>query len=108
MDKHQLLVPVFKVMAFTDISLKDEHGNIFSVGPYYTEDSYWFKIGRKGELAVHEKGHAATAVVFSVGIPFQDKPVLPALTQLAEAVTSTIDAFESFDLRPFTEPEERL
>ena len=100
-DKHQLLIPVFKIMAFTDISLKDEHENIFTVGPYYTEDSYWFRIGREGNLAVHEKGHAATAIAFNVGVgvpsAFQDKPVIPSLTQLAEAVTSTIDAMLTLD-----------
>jgi hypothetical protein len=108
MDKHHLLIPVFKIMAFTGISLKDDSETIFSVGPYYTEDSDRFKIGREGNFAIHNKGHATTAVVFSVGVPFQDRPVIPALTQLAEAVTRTIDAFESLDLHPFVDLEERL
>jgi hypothetical protein len=99
-DKHQLLIPLFKIMQFTGIRLEDEDGNIFPADgqPYFTEDSYWFRV-RDGKLKVHEKGHAATAIVFSMGVPLQDKPVIPALTQLAESVAGTIDAFEAVNLR---------
>jgi hypothetical protein len=110
MDKHQLLVPVFKVMQFSGIRLEDERGNIFVADgqPYFTEDSYRFKILREGEFKVHDKGNAATAIVFSSGVPLTNKPVLPALTQLAETVSRTIDVFEMFEVRPITDPEERL
>ena len=101
-DKHQLLLPVFKIMQFTGISLEDEDGNIFPADgqPYLTDDSYWFKV-RDGKLKVHEKGRAATAIVFGVGVPLQDQPVVPALTKLAENVMGTIDAFEALDLSGF-------
>lgn len=99
-DKHKLLIPVFKIMRFADIRLEDQHGEIFLAEgqPYFTEDSYWFKAGRGGKLKVHDKGHAATGVAFSIGIPLQDKPVIPSLTGLAENVTSMIDAFEALEL----------
>ena len=63
-DKHKLLIPVFKIMRFTEIRLEDEHGNIFLAEgqPYFTEDSYQFKLGREGTLKLHDKGHAATGV----------------------------------------------
>jgi hypothetical protein len=107
MDKHQLLIPTFKVMRFTEISLQDDAGNIFLADgqPYYTEDSYRFKIERDGNLAVNDKGRAATRIVFSVGVPLCDQPVIPALTRIAEEVTRTIDAFEALDLHPFIDIE---
>lgn len=100
-DKHQLLIPTFKIMRFTDIRLEDEHGDVFLADgqPYFTEDSYRFRVERDGELKVHDKGHAATTVVFGMGVPFTNKPVIPSLTQLAKAVTSTIEAFEALNLR---------
>lgn len=103
-DKHQLLIPVFKIMRFTDISLRDEEGNVFLAEgqPYFTDDSYWFRV-REGKLTVHEKGRAATAIVFGVGVPLQDKPVVPALNALAGSVTSTIDTFEALDIRTLFE-----
>ena len=98
-DKHQLLIPTFKIMRFTDIRLEDEDGNIFLADglPYFTDDSYCFRV-RDGKLKVHEKGHAATAIFFGIGVPLQDKPVIPSLTSLADNVTGTINAFETINL----------
>jgi hypothetical protein len=96
-DKHQLLIPLFKIMRFTDIRLEDDKKEVFFADgqPYFTDDSYRFKLGREGAIAVKDKGHAATAILFNVGIPLQDKPVIPALNEIAECVTRTIDAFEA-------------
>jgi hypothetical protein len=100
-DKHQLLIPVFKIMRFTDIRLEDERGDVFLADgqPYFTEDSYRFKVGREGPIKVQNKGHAATAVIFGVAVPLKNKPVVPALSEIAESVTRAINAFEALDLR---------
>jgi hypothetical protein len=102
-DKHQLLIPVFKIMRFTDIRLEDERGDIFLADgqPYFTEDSYRFKVGREGAIKVHDKGHAATAIVFDVAVPLKNKPVVPALSEIAESVTRAIDAFDNLGLHGF-------
>jgi hypothetical protein len=99
-DKHQLLIPTFKIMRFADISLQDEKGDIFPADglPYFLDDSYWFKLNRTGNFTIHQKGNAATAIVFGIGVPLQDKPVIPALNTLADNLTRTIDAFEGVNL----------
>jgi hypothetical protein len=103
MDKHQLLIPVFKIMRFTDIRLEDDKKEVFLADgqPYFTDNSYRFKLGREGIIRVKDKGHAATAIVFNVGTVLQNKPVIPTLNEIAESVTSAIDAFENIGLRSF-------
>jgi hypothetical protein len=100
-DKHQLIIPIFDLMRFTDIRLQDERNEVFLANgqPYFTEESYRFKAGRKGKLTVKDKGNAAIAIVFNAGIPFKDKPVIQGLREIAESLTRTIDAFEALDLR---------
>ncbi|HTA48891.1 MAG TPA: hypothetical protein VK930_05515 [Verrucomicrobiae bacterium] len=107
MDKHQLLVPTFKLMRFTDISLQDDEGNVFLADrqPYYTEESCPFQIERKGNLTVKDKGRAATRIIFSVGTPCSGDPVIPTLDWIAKEVTHTIDAFEGLALHPFVDVE---
>ena len=100
-DKHQLLIPVFDLMRFTDIRLEDEKQQIFFADgqPYFTDGSYRFKLHRKGAITVKDKGHAATVIVFDGGVPLENKPILPALDEVAECVRRTIDAFEDIALR---------
>jgi hypothetical protein len=101
-DKHQLLIPVFDVMRFTDIRLEDDKEAFFADGqPYFMDDSSRFKIERVGRLTVKDKGHAAIAIVFNVGVPFQNQPIIPALHRIAEEVTRTIEAFDALNLRGF-------
>jgi hypothetical protein len=103
MDKHQLLIPFFKIMRFTDIRLEDESKEVFLADgqPYFTEDSYRFKLGRKGPITVKDKGHAATVIMFDVAVPLKNKPIIQALHEIAESVTRTIDAFDALGLRGF-------
>lgn len=102
-DKHQLLIPVFDVMRFLDIRLEDEGQNVFLADnqPYYTRESFQFKIERAGRLTVHDKGHAALEIVFDIGVPYQDQSVIQSLHEIAESVTRTIDAFGLLPLRRF-------
>jgi hypothetical protein len=103
LDKHQLLIELFDVMRFTDISLKDEREEIFLADrqPYYTEETYQFKIERSGRLTVHDKGRAAVAIAFNVGFPYQGESIIQALDKITKSVSGTIDAFDALGLRGF-------
>jgi hypothetical protein len=96
-DKHQLLIPVFDLMQFSDIRLEDDKKEVFWAAgqPYFTNDSCRFNLHRRGVITVKDKGHAATVIVFDVGVPLKNKAILPALNEIAECVTRTIDAFEA-------------
>lgn len=99
-DKHQLLVPIFDLMRFSDIRLEDDKEVFFADRqPYFMDDSSRFKIERRGRLTVKDKGHAAIAIVFNEGVPFQHDSVIQSLDKIAKCVTGTIDAFDALGLR---------
>jgi hypothetical protein len=99
-DKHQLLVPIFDLMRFTDIRLEDDKEVFFADGqPYFMDDSSRFKIKRSGRLTVKDKGHATIAIVFNIGVPFEGDSVIQSLDKIAKSVTGTIDAFDALGLR---------
>lgn len=50
-------------------------------------------------LAVKDKGHAAIAIVFNIGVPFEGDSVIQSLDKIAKSVTGTIDAFDALGLR---------
>ena len=105
LDKHQLLLPVFDVMRFTDFCFQDDKGNPFIYErPIFTEEScFHIKFGREGKFTTKDKGHAALAIVFNVGVPYQSQSVIQSLHEIAESVTRTIDAFEMLPIRSFFE-----
>jgi len=101
LDKHQLLIPVFDVMRFTDICFEDDKKNSFIDDRVFIMDEscHHIKLGRAGNFTVKDKGHAATAILFNVGIPYESQSVIQALHEIAESVTRTIDAFEMLPIR---------
>jgi hypothetical protein len=105
LDKHQLLIPVFDVMRFTDFCFEDDKGVSFIYEtPIFTEEScFHIKLGRDGKFTTKDKGHAALAIVFNVGVPYQSQSVIQALHEIAEGVTRTIDVFEMLPIRSFFE-----
>jgi hypothetical protein len=52
-DKHQLLVPIFDLMRFTNICLEDDEGEFFA--EYITDYSHRFKIPRDGPLKLKDR-----------------------------------------------------
>jgi hypothetical protein len=99
-DKHQLLIPVFEVMRFMNICLEDDKHISFPEGRFFALDaSSSFKLNREGNLTVKNKGNAATAILFNVGIPYASQSVIQALYEIAESVTRAIDAFEMLPTR---------
>jgi hypothetical protein len=99
-DKHQLFIPIFDLMQFSDIRLEDEKKEVFFAPgqPYFTNSSYRFNLHRKGVVTVKDKGHAATIIVFDEGVALKNEAILPALSEIAECVTRTIDVFEAVEL----------
>jgi hypothetical protein len=105
LDKHQLLIPMFDVMRFTDLCFEDEKGNSFVYDKaIFTEDScFHIKLGRDGKFTTRDKGHAALAIVFNVGVPYQSQSVIQSLHEIAETVTRTIIAFEMLPIRSISQ-----
>jgi len=95
LDKHQLLIPVFDMMRVTEICFEDDKNNSFVDERAFIMDEscHHIKLGRKGKFTVKDKGNASTAILFNVGIPYENQSVIQALHEMSESVTRTIDAF---------------
>lgn len=99
MDKHQLLIPVFDFVRFSDIRLEDDKNKVFlaSHQPIFTNNSCRFNLHRRGVVTVKEKGHAATEIIFDEGVALQRQTVIQSLVEITECVTRTIDTFEKIE-----------
>jgi hypothetical protein len=97
-DKHELLVPIFKVMRFGDIYLEDDkHIPFGDPIVIFSELSSSENLGSDAEnknITVKSKGDAAGAILFHLGTPYEGGPVIPTLRRISEEVMRTIDAFE--------------
>jgi hypothetical protein len=58
------------------------------------DDSSNLRLGEQGDITVQDKGQAAANIFFDVGTPFENEPVIPTLSRIAEEVTRTIEAFD--------------
>ena len=97
-DKHQLLIPVLKIMHITGVSFEDENGKEWPLQKLLIADEPWTLplrefFGKK--LTVKNKGHAASAVFFNSGFPFEGKKVTDALDGIAKEVSRTVQAFDT-------------
>jgi hypothetical protein len=96
-DKHQLIIPMFKLMWVFGVCIEDGHGEPFYPGALMADEPCRIKLpielyGKK--LAVKNKGHAAPNVFFQLGFPFESEPIMQSLSRIAEEVTRTVKAFE--------------
>lgn len=106
-DKHQLLIPVLKFMGFAGICLEDDKHVPLKKMSYFLDESSLIRLPSetyRRNLTVTDKGHAAAAVYFDLGIPFEGEAVIPALYGVAEEVTRTVEAFEIALAPPKTMP----
>jgi hypothetical protein len=97
-DKHQLLIPVLKIMHITDVSFEDEDGKEWPLDNILIADEPWtiqLKEFYRMNLTVKNKGHAASAIFFDIGFPFEGKPIIPALEGIAKETSRTVQAFET-------------
>jgi len=96
MDKHQLLIPTFQMMGFTDIRLENDKHEVVTHPIILTDDSCRIRLARSyGKNPIlKDKGRASTGIGFMLGTPYQSAPVIPALNGITEEVTRTVQAFE--------------
>jgi hypothetical protein len=98
-DKHIELIEIDKLSAMISVDVEDDRGNRV-LGTFIASTGetpiHWDGIG---EIHIKNHSHPAPNVLFVEGLPTQGQPVIPALLQFAELVSSVIEAFE-FVLRP--------
>lgn len=97
LDKHEVIVPVLKLVGFFGVRLEDENGQMVGATDYIADESCTIPIsGTYGKkIKLKNKGRASTNVIFDVGASiFAGQTVYPSLKWVAEEVTRTIKAFE--------------
>jgi hypothetical protein len=102
-DKHQMLVPVLKLMHFANVRLEDEKGRPAGRLFYYMDESSRVRVDPMKStddriLTVKDKGKPSATILFDVGVPFEGEAVIPTLNRIAEEVTRTLEAFEALSL----------
>jgi hypothetical protein len=99
-DKHELLIPVLKLMIVNQVSLEDEQNRPLDNLPrqfLFSENSMSWLKGTKGtKVQVKSKGHAAIDVLLAKDSLKKIQPVVPTLHWIAKEVNKTIELFESF------------
>jgi len=97
-DKHQLIIPVLKWTFINGIRLQDDEGVIYDE-PVLVADRSWKGMlpldpFYRKNLTVKDQGETFPTVLFDQGFPFQGKPILPEIKNIAIVVTGTVKAFE--------------
>jgi hypothetical protein len=93
MDKHQFVIPVMELRALY-VCLEDEKQAEIRIGPLITSKSHKFRLKQSGNLKFKSKSHAAAAILFPLGTPFEGQSVIPCLHQLSELASGVIGSFE--------------
>jgi len=96
-DKHQLLIPVLKLMRFLGIRLENEKGKlIYPDQLWFMDASCSIRLREADDMLVtiKDKGRATATILFDLGIPFEGEAIIPTLHRISEAVAGTIEAFE--------------
>jgi hypothetical protein len=101
-DKHQLLIPVLKLVIVSQVSFEDEYQRpLPNLRDQFFFDESGFALikGAKGiNLKIKNKGHASADILLARDILKKIQAVVPTLRGIAEEVTKTVDAFESLAL----------
>lgn len=98
-DKHQLLIPNFPMIAIAGIRIQND-AEVIELPTLFTESSFRRRpshvIGRTSfgrNARVVDKGHALLGYGFDLGPPHEGEPVLLTLKAVAQEVTRTVEAF---------------
>lgn len=96
-DKHELLIPVLKLVMVSGVYLEDNQYRRIGDRDYIMGDSSKIRIADADDrnVTVKDRGHADVTILFDIGTPFYGEPVVPTLKRVSEEVTRTIKAFES-------------
>ena len=94
-DKHQMLVPVLKLMGFHDVRLEDDQHRMIGKSAYIMDESSRIRLFDADDLTVtvKNKGHATITVLFDEGTIFWGEAVAPTLKRVSEEVERVIEAF---------------
>lgn len=79
-DKHQLLIPNFHAMLFTNIRLKDKNtGELIDLPPILNDRSGDIRLREyfDRDLELYDKGHGSATIIFNIGVPFQGEAIVP-------------------------------
>ena len=95
-DKHQLLIPVLKLMVLRDVRFTGDSNMPIERQFMFTDSLLAYIKGTDGlNLTVQNKGKASANIFLADDVVDKIESVIPALRRIAEEVTKTIEAFES-------------
>jgi hypothetical protein len=109
-DKHQLLIPVLKLVMLRDVRFEDEQHRLLTKlqSEFFVGDPGIALIaGANGlTITVKDKGRAAADILLAKGLHLRIQAIVPTLRGIAEEVSNTIETFDIlFDgLLPIMEP----
>jgi hypothetical protein len=95
-DKHEMFVPVLKLMQLSDVRLEDDKHVPLEATAYYFGGSGSVRLRDADDrkVAVKDKGHASATILFDVGSSFWGQAVIPSLQGISVEVAGTVEAFE--------------
>lgn len=94
-DKHQLLIPVLKLMRFVGIRLEtNEHTPVNEGSIYYLDSPCYITLPDDRPITLKDKGHAAGNILFGLGLAYEGSPIIRSLNGIAEEITRTVEAFD--------------
>jgi hypothetical protein len=97
-DKHQLLIPVFKLMMLRDVRFEDEQHRPLPrlQSEFFMSDPGIALIdGANGlNITVKDKGRAAADILLAKDLLLKIQAIVPTLRGITEEVTNTIETFD--------------
>lgn len=99
-DKHELLIPVLKLVGLFDLCLENEEGMTVGSTGYLMHESFRIHLSdaNGGKVTIKNEGHASMTIFFGEGTPFPNESVSISLLRIAEEITRTIDTFETLNI----------
>lgn len=97
LDKHRLLLPVFKVTALNGIRVKFEGDETFDFGTWVITGSraVFHEFQGKRNVKITDSGKPTLLILFDKGLPMEGRPVIESLHQLTEVVSETVEGIEN-------------
>jgi hypothetical protein len=95
-DKHEILVPVLKLVLVDGVHLEDNEHRPIGKTTYIMDESSRIRLRDADDrrVTVRDKGHASASIYFNIGTPFGGDGVIPTLKGISEEVTRTVEAFQ--------------
>ena len=95
MDKHKLLIPVSQNTIVRGVDVKGRSFTATNLTFMFNESNVtMLPIATSGPVAIENQGKATLHIHFGDGLPFEGKPIIPTLLQLAQVAAETIEIVE--------------